>query len=176
MRHAFLALLSAGPAHGYELRQSFEEAFEGIWPSINAGQIYTTLGRLSRDGLVTSEEVSQDDRPNKRVFELTDMGKAELDRWLAEPSAKSRIKDEFFMKLVLAELTGTGDPQQLIDRQRLAYLNDLRSLTVGGGEDEAGPVRELLTEGAALHIEADLRWLDLLQERLVDLEEIGRTG
>ena len=174
MKHAFLALLAAGPAHGYELRQSFEEAFEGIWPSINAGQIYTTLGRLSRDGLVTSEEVAQDDRPNKRVFELTDDGRAELERWLAEPSAKSRIKDEFFMKLVLAEVTGTGDPQQLIDRQRLAYLNDLRSLTLNGS-DESGPVRELLSEGAALHIEADLRWLDLLQERLDDLRELGRT-
>ena len=169
MRNAFLALLSTGPAHGYELKRSFEAAFEGIWPEINAGQIYTTLGRLSRDGLVTSHEVSQDDRPNKKVFELTEAGRDALSAWLAEPLEKSRIKDEFFMKLVLAEATGADDPQQLIDRQRLAYLNDLRSLT--SVDEGAGPVRELLTEGAALHIEADLRWLDMLEQRLDDLSD-----
>ena len=171
MRNAFLALLSAGPAHGYELKRSFEQAFEGIWPEINAGQIYTTLSRLTRDGLVTSHEVSQADRPNKKVFELTDAGRNALAEWLAEPSEKSRIKDEFFMKLVLAEATGAGDPQQLIDRQRLAYLSDLRSLTTADNGD-TGPVRELLSEGAALHIEADLRWLDLLEQRLDDLTDL----
>lgn len=172
MRHAFLALLAAGPAHGYELRASFEDAFEGIWPAINAGQIYTTLNRLARDGLVSSSEVDQTDRPNKRVYELTARGRDELDQWLGEPTAKSRIKDEFFMKLVLAQLTGTEDPQRLIDRQRQAYLSDLRALTALDG-DRGGPVRELLTEGAALHVEADLKWLDLLEGRLDDLKNLG---
>lgn len=170
MRHAFLALLAAGPAHGYELRQSFEEAFEGIWPPINAGQIYTTLNRLERDGLVASTEVDQHDRPNKRVFELTEAGRETLNGWLAQPAAKSRIKDEFFMKLVLAKTTGTADPQDLIDRQRAAYLSDLRSLTLAR-DGKAGAVRELLTEGAALHIEADLRWLDTLERRIGDLDD-----
>ena len=69
MKYAFLALLANEPAHGYELKQAFESTFGSVWPELNAGQIYTTLGRLERDGLVESCQVEQGSRPNKRVHE-----------------------------------------------------------------------------------------------------------
>src|SRR5215208_6065583 len=121
MRNAFLALLARALAHGYELKHAFEAAVGGVWPPLNAGQIYTTLGRLERDGLVQSAHVAQAHRPDKRVYELTAAGKAALEEWIDAPVEGPSLKDEFFMKLVLAQTAGLNsahDPVTLIDRQR----------------------------------------------------------
>src|SRR3954452_1801831 len=126
MKYPFLALLARSPAHGYELKQALDGCFGELLPPINAGQIYTTLGRLERDGLVRGHGVEQGGRPNKRVYELTDAGREAVDDWLTTASATLRIKDEFFMKLVLAGLTGVADPKELIDRQRRECLQSLR--------------------------------------------------
>ena len=101
MRSAFLALLAARPAHGYELRQALEQRFGSALPPMNAGQVYTTLARLERDGLVVGEDVPDDSR-QKRVYALTDAGRAALDEWVAAPTPGPRLRDEFFLKLVLA--------------------------------------------------------------------------
>ena len=172
MRYPFLALLAVGPAHGYELRQAFEERFGGLLPPINAGQIYTTLGRLERDGLVSADDVAQNGRPNKRVYELTADGRAALAEWVAAPAPGARLKDEFFIKLVLAGLAGVADPKALIERQRREYLQSLRDLDRLAAERHGGddPTAELLIEGAALHLQADLQWLDLCDQRLIPQE------
>lgn len=167
MRNALLALLAEGPTHGYELKLAFERVFGAVWGSINVGQIYTTLGRLQRDGLVRSQEVEQSGRPDKRVYEITDEGRATLAQWLAEPVEGARLKDEFFMKLMLAALAG-GEPVQLLDRQRTQYLQSLRDLDALALETEADSPTQLLIEGAMLHLQADLRWLDRCEERLGD--------
>src|SRR5215210_5644911 len=78
MRFPLLALLADGPAHGYDLKRRLEEGFGSALPPVNAGQIYTTLARLERDGLVEAERVAQNGRPNKRVYELTADGRAAL--------------------------------------------------------------------------------------------------
>lgn len=176
MRYAFLALLARGPAHGYEIRQSLESTFGDAWPPLNYGQIYTTLGRLERDGLVVSEEVAQGDRPNKRVYQLTDAGRAELEAWMQEPAEGPEVKNAFFMKLVMAHLTGLASPSALIDRQRATYLQrlrDLDDLARRAGRDD-NPAAELLIEGATLHLEADLKWLDRCEERFVSHSKQGR--
>ena len=82
-----LALLAAGPAHGYELKQALEQRFGAVLPPLNSGQIYTTLARLQRDGLVEDDAVEQDGRPNKRVYRVTAAGRDELERWVAEPTS-----------------------------------------------------------------------------------------
>ena len=166
MRYPFLALLADAPAHGYELKQALEQRFGAILPPLNAGQIYTTLGRLERDGLVRGSEIAQNGRPNKRVYELTEAGRTALEEWVGTPASGSRVKDEFFMKLVLAGLTGIADPQQLIDRQRREYLQALRDLDALAGEQEANVAAGLLIEGTALHLKADLDWLELCERRL----------
>lgn len=165
MRHALLALLSRGITHGYELKQAFERLFAPAWPSVNIGQIYTTLARLERDGLVVSRDVEQKGRPNKRVYELTDEGRVELRSWVNAPIASTRIKDEFFMKLLLGDVMGS-DPLQLLDRQRSHYLQSLRDLDTLMTETAADSPAQLLIEGAILHLQADLKWLDRCEERV----------
>jgi DNA-binding PadR family transcriptional regulator len=164
MRHPLLALLASGPAHGYELKQALEQQFGAVLPPLNAGQIYTTLSRLERDDLVKDNAVEQNGRPNKRVYELTGKGREELDVWLTDATPATRLKDDFVMKLVLARAAGIADPIELINRQRAAYLQALRELDdVNPNGDETAA---LLIEGAALHLEADLKWLDLCEQRM----------
>ena len=165
MRLPLLALLATGPAHGYELKQALEQRFGAVLPPLNAGQIYTTLSRLQRDGLVEDDAVAQNGRPNKRVYRLTEEGQAELRGWVADATPATRLKDDFFIKLVLARAAGIADPLELIDRQRSTYLKALRDLDDIAVEDETAA---LLVEGAALHLEADLKWLDLCERRMTN--------
>src|SRR5262249_22419383 len=166
MRFPLLALLASGPAHGYELKQALEQRFGTVLPPLNAGQIYTTLSRLERDGLVDDDAVAQDGRPNKRVYRLTEQGRAELSGWVAEATPQTRLKDDFFIKLVLAKAAGIADPRELSDRQRSAYLQSLRALDDVAAQANGDVTAALLVEGAALHLEADLKWLDLCEQRL----------
>jgi DNA-binding PadR family transcriptional regulator len=167
MRHPFLALLAARPAHGYELKQALDERFGSTLPTLNAGQVYTTLARLERDGLVRGRDVPDDSR-QKRVYELTAAGREALDEWVSTPTPATRLRDEFFLKLVLAAHAGVADPRALIERQRREYLQALRDLA--GVAPNGNVAGSLLVEGAALHLEADLKWLDLCQERLTQEE------
>jgi DNA-binding PadR family transcriptional regulator len=166
MRFPLLALLANGPAHGYELKLAMEQRFGAVLPPLNAGQIYTTLSRLERDGLVDDDAVAQNGRPNKRVYRLTEKGKVELSGWVADSTPQTRLKDDFFIKLVLARAAKIADPLELIARQRTAYLQALRDLDdVAAQADETAA---LLVEGAALHLEADLKWLDLCEQRMTN--------
>ena len=167
MRQALLALLAKEPAHGYELKQALEQTFGSAWSPPNIGQIYVTLSRLERDGLVRSQDVEQASRPNKKVYELTEAGREDLAKWAAEPSDGPRVRDEFFMKLVLAPLTGIADRMALINRQRRHYLSLMRDLNkIAERTDPGNRVALLLIEGAMLHLQADLDWLERCQEDL----------
>lgn len=166
MRMPLLALLAKEPAHGYELKSQLEQIFGDAYPAPNIGQIYVTLQRLERDGLVCSQDVVQATRPNKRVYELTDAGREAVIEWLDRPSEGPRVRDEFFMKLALSPLTGTSDRLGLINRQRRHYLAQLRSLSeLAVAADRRIP--KLLIEGAILHLQADLDWLQRCQEDFV---------
>jgi DNA-binding PadR family transcriptional regulator len=166
MKFPILAMLASSPAHGYELKQELEHHFGAALPPLNTGQIYTSLARLERDGLVDADRVAQDSRPNKRVYRLTPQGQAALDEWVAQPTPGTRLRDEFFMKLVLAGRAGIADPRVLIERQRGSYLQALRDLDHLSGTANGDWAESLLIEGAALHLEADLKWLALCEERL----------
>ena len=165
MRELFLALLSGERAHGYELKQSLEQEFGDLLPAVNAGQIYVTLGRLERDGLVVGESVEGDNR-RKRVYGLTEEGRAELARWIASPVPGTRLKDEFFMKFAVLASAGLADPRALIDGQRREYMQSLRDLDALLAANGNGPAAQLLVEGAVLHAKADLEWLDLIEQTL----------
>jgi DNA-binding PadR family transcriptional regulator len=177
VRYPFLALLAAGPAHGYELKQALERRFGSVLPPLNAGQVYTTLARLERDGLVRGGEV-EDDTRGKRVYEITASGREALSEWIEKPTPGPRLKDEFFTKLVLAGLTGLSDPKTLIDRQRREYLQSLRDLELASAAaaSNGSPAGRLLIEGAALHLQADVAWLDICERQLVTKEAIDDSG
>jgi DNA-binding PadR family transcriptional regulator len=167
MRYPVLALLADEPAHGYEIRRGLEERFGTVIAPLNAGQVYTTLSRLQRDELVADDTVEQSGRPDKRVYRLTDAGRRALEEWLGTASAPTRLRDDFFMKLVFAHAMGLADPAELIARQRVAYLRSLGELERVLASGTAEPATALVVEGAALHLEADLKWLDRCEEELV---------
>jgi DNA-binding PadR family transcriptional regulator len=168
VRQPLLALLAKEPAHGYELKLALEQTFGQAYPSPNIGQIYVTLKRLEQDGLVRSEDVEQTTRPNKRVYELTATGREALRTWVQEPSDGPRVRDEFFIKLILAPMAGLADRMELMNAQRRHYLRIMRNLIEL--LSETGPAditARLLIEGAVLHLQADLDWLERCQEEFV---------
>jgi DNA-binding PadR family transcriptional regulator len=170
MRELFLALLAGDRGHGYELKQALEHEFGQLLPALNAGQIYSTLARLERDGLVVGQSVAGDSR-RKRLYELTEAGRAALEGWIETPVPGTRLKDEFFMKFAVLASAGLADPRILIDGQRREYMQSLRDLDALLEANGKGLAAELLVEGAVLHLKADLEWLDLIEQRLAVREE-----
>ncbi len=121
MRYPVLASLAAAPAHGYEIKRGLEERFGSAVAPLNIGQVYTSLQRLQRDELVVDEEAHEGGR-DRRVYRLTDAGRRALEEWVGTASGPTRLRDDFFMKLVFAREIGLADPAELIARQRAAYL------------------------------------------------------
>ncbi len=122
MRMPLLALLAKEPAHGYELKSQLEQIFGEAYPSPNIGQIYVTLQRLERDGLVCSQDVVQATQAEQARLRAHRCRARGVINWMDKPSEGPRIRDEFFMKLALSLLTGTSDRLGLINRQRRHYL------------------------------------------------------
>jgi DNA-binding PadR family transcriptional regulator len=167
MRPVLLALLAKEPAHGYELKQALEQTFGGAYPSPNIGQIDLTLGRLEEDGLVRGHDVEETSRPNKKVYELTPGGRDAVASWVDEPSDGPKPRDDFFVKLALAPMAGAADRTTLIDRRRRHLLNLMHGLSdLAATTDRDNTVALLLVEGARLHLQADLDWLERCQEQL----------
>ena len=170
MKELILALVGGERTHGYELKQSLEQEFGDLLPALNAGQIYVTLGRLERDGLVVGHAVPDDGR-GKRVYELTDAGRQALTTWIEAPVSSTRLKDEFFMKFVVLASADLASPHELLEAQRAEYLQSLRDLNALLEANGKGPAAELLIEGAILHLKADIEWLELIEQRLALKEE-----
>ena len=166
MRLPFLALLADGPAHGYELKSALQERCGPLLPPMNAGQVYNTLGRLESAGLVSGEEVPQQGKPDRRVYQITEAGRAELADWVTRPVPATRFGDEFFFKLAFAGLGGLAEPEALIEERQAECLQALRDIDAVAREGDRGDPPALLAERAAAHLEAELRWLESCRERL----------
>lgn len=168
LHHAVLALLAGRPAHGYELKGSFEQAVGEQWGGLNIGHLYQILERLARDGLIESERQPQPVKPDRLVHQITPAGREELRRWLNEPSARTRgYRDDFFLKLMAA--AQTGDPATLADvlrHQRTRLLSELRGLDTTRAAASDSPVVALLVTAAELHVRADLRVVDAAERDL----------
>ena len=176
MRFPILALLAEKPAHGYELKQIFDNRFGAIWPPINVGQIYNTLSALERDNLVQSKEVPQRGSPSRRVYELTDKGRVTLEEWLAETSDSPTLKEEFIIKLILAHIAGATDPVIIIDRQRQEYFKAIRELNNLADNQDNDTTAKLLIGAASLYIQALLKWLDQCEEEFTKNPSTGSTS
>jgi DNA-binding PadR family transcriptional regulator len=164
VRHSLLALLSGGPMHGYGLKTEFEAATGDIWP-LNVGQVYTTLGRLERDGLVTTEA----DADGQKVYEITGAGLGELSRWFDTPVPREVIpRQELAIKLVFAMRSGGADVAAVVQRQRIATVAALQDITrLKAAAETSGDVAGLLMlDALVFQGEAEVRWLDLCEARL----------
>ncbi len=174
VRQSLLALLREGPRYGARLKAEFEARTGGVWP-LNVGQVYTTLARLERDGMVVGDGAP--DAEGKIAYRLTDAGRAEADAWWLAPVGVSEpARDELVIKLALA-ITGPGiDPYAVIHAQRTATMRHLQELTrlkltltspTAGLPHSPGIDPELLVlEHQLFAVEAQLRWLDHVEATL----------
>jgi DNA-binding PadR family transcriptional regulator len=165
VRHALLALLSEGPKYGLQLRQEFEARTGEVWP-LNVGQVYTTLQRLERDGLVESEDEAEDG-PQKG-FHLTSEGQDELTRWLrTPPDLSSPPRDELVIKVMVALRMHGTDVHEVIQVHR-RYLVELMQQWTRLKEDEAefDLGFALVVDAELFRLDALVRWLDTADGRI----------
>ncbi len=172
VRHAVLGLLAQRPRHGYELHAAFEAVVGGEqnW-DVKPAQIYATLSRLQENGLVVENAVEQSGGPEKRIYAITPQGEAALREWYRQAVAREHQRDEFFIKLMLSLVTGAADPYAIIRTQRSQLYQDLHNVTVqrSRADPRAELAKILLYDKSIMHLEADLRWLDITESRLHDL-------
>jgi DNA-binding PadR family transcriptional regulator len=160
VREVLLALLAREASHGYQLRARLALALGPLARALNDGQVYVTLNRLEKAGLVTSERVGQADKPDRRVYELTPAGHDQVTEWLEDTSWPKPAPAEFHLKLVAAAAAGLADPVGIIDQQRRELLIALGQAQRAALAEPNGSVAALLLEGVVLRLQADLRWLE----------------
>jgi DNA-binding PadR family transcriptional regulator len=164
IRHALLALLSEGPKYGLQLREEFEARTGEVWP-LNVGQVYTTLQRLERDGLVESE--GDDDGPQK-AFQITESGAAELAEWLrTPPDLSAPPRDELVIKVLVAvHLPGT-DVHEVIQAHRRYLIQLMQRWTrIKEGDAEDDLRLALAVDAELFRLDSVIRWLDAAEARL----------
>ncbi len=164
VRNSLLAILSREPAHGYGLKSEFERSTAHVWP-LNVGQVYTTLARLERDGLVETEGSESGQR---EAWRITRRGRNELLRWFESPVDDGPARDELAIKVLLASASRSVDVTDILQRQRVATMRRLQEYTRhkrrADSENELAWV--LLLDAIILKAEAEIRWLDLCESRL----------
>ena len=179
IRHALLALLEHGPRYGSRLRTEFEARTGGTWP-LNIGQVYTTLGRLEGDGMVVQAGA---DEAGRTLYALTEAGHAELRAWFTRPVERSSPpRDELAIKLVVAVSTPGVDVREVVEVQRRHVTEALHTYVqrraealarAAGHPDELA--RLLVLEQIVFHAEAEIRWLDHCEARLLRLTRAGTS-
>ena len=178
VKHALLSLLEQEPMYGYQLRQEFEARTGGTWP-LNVGQVYTTLTRLERDGLVEPAahveggEAAGDTQTQTQVrYRLTEAGRDEVATWFTTPVTRTQpARDELAIKLALAVTVPGVDVGTLIQRQRSASMQALQDYTrlkrrASGEQERADLAWGLVLDSLVFAAEAEIRWLDHCEARL----------
>lgn len=165
VRHSLLAILAEHPTHGYGLKAGFEKSTAGAWP-LNVGQVYTTLARLLRDGLVETEGLEAGPR---QTWRITPAGRELLAQWYQSPVVEDPpARDELAIKVLLAVAADGADVRAILQRQRAATMERLQEYT--RLKLAADPERELpwllLLDALILKAEAEIKWLDLCEARL----------
>jgi DNA-binding PadR family transcriptional regulator len=177
VRHGLLALLERGPMYGYQLRVEFEASTGATWP-LNIGQVYTTLSRLERDGLVEPHASIGADDNGKATYRITGAGRDELARWFLTPLERaSRPRDELAIKLAMALTTPGVDVRGVVQKQRTATLRTLRELTrlKAQADAHADAAWLLVNESMIFQAEAEARWLDHCEAQLTGNGQPLRT-
>ncbi|WP_424212023.1 PadR family transcriptional regulator [Streptomyces sp. BI20] len=161
--HTLLGLLETGPRHGYDLKRTFDERFGHDRP-LAYGQVYSTMSRLLRNGLVTVDGVEAGGGPDRKRYAITEAGVTDVADWLARPEApEPYLQSVLYTKVVLALLTGR-DAADLLDTQRSEHLRLMRTLTARKRKGDIAD--QLICDHALFHLEADMRWLELAAARL----------
>jgi DNA-binding PadR family transcriptional regulator len=165
VRHALLALLSEGPKYGFQLAQEFEAGTGEVWP-LNTGQVYTTLQRLERDGLVESDDLA--DEGSQKGFRITFAGRDELDLWLhTPPDTSSPPRDELVIKVLVALRVPGVDAAELTQGYRRHVIEAMQQYTRLKENAAESDIALLLVADAEIYrLEAVIRWLDAAEARI----------
>jgi DNA-binding PadR family transcriptional regulator len=167
IRHSLLAILDQAPCYGYQLRIEFERRTGGTWP-LNVGQVYATLDRLERDGLVARGAT---DDEGHVFYELTEAGRGEARRWLTEPVDRPlAARDELGIKVALAVTLPGADAAAILTAQRAVTAAALARYRA---EPSATLARQLVVDSLVFAAEAELAWLDHCEAQLVDAQPFG---
>ncbi|GGM58340.1 PadR family transcriptional regulator [Micromonospora sonchi] len=166
-----LGLLDREPSHGYDLKRHYDTFFSRGKP-LPFGQVYSTLGRLARDGKIVVGEVEPGEGPERKRYVITERGATEVESWLTEPvEAEPNLQTVLFTKVVLALMLGRP-AEEYLDRQRAAHLRRMTELTELRRNGELVDV--LLADHGLFHLEADLHWIDTTVARLDALRKVVR--
>jgi DNA-binding PadR family transcriptional regulator len=178
VRQSLLAILNQGPCYGYQLRSEFDRRTGSTWP-INVGQIYNTLDRLERDGLVQKADIDAD---GQNYYEITDAGRTEVTNWLGSPVVRAAsARDELAIKLAIAVTLPGVDITHVIQVQRNSTLKTLQELTrTKNATDNPESSEELawllVVDSMIFAAEAEVRWLDHSETRLARAVAAGVAG
>ena len=163
---AFLGLLESKPRHGYELKRAYDDRF-GHGRPLAFGQVYATLSRLLKSGLVEVDGVEPGGGPDRKRYAITTAGVTDVEHWLARPEKPDLyLQNTLYTKVVLALMSGRS-AATVLDVQRSEHLNLMRELTRRKTDGDLAD--QLICDYGLFHLEADLRWLELTAARLDQL-------
>ena len=166
VRHALLALLAEQPRYGLQLRQEFEARTGDVWP-LNVGQVYTTLQRLERDGLVESDD---DEEGPQKTYSITAEGSMELDAWLHTPdTGVAPPRDELVIKMLVALRMPDIDVTALLQSHRRQLVETMQWYTHMKADADHDIGLALLADSELFRLEAVVRWLDTVDSRVKQL-------
>ncbi|MGB2983371.1 MAG: PadR family transcriptional regulator [Candidatus Bipolaricaulia bacterium] len=184
--HAILGFLSYGPFSGYDLKKVFDRSVRHFWPA-DQSQIYRTLTRLGRQRYVEVERIAQEDRPNRKVYHITDEGREELRRWVSETRSENAARKPFLVQSFFAgmlndeEILGLFEARAQELRDRLETYEALAG-DVAEGKGQEGPPREqffwyLTLDNGIWNAQAELDWLEDAMKRIKrkEYEQGGRV-
>ncbi|MEJ3748354.1 PadR family transcriptional regulator [Actinomycetes bacterium KLBMP 9797] len=168
--HVLMGLLAGGPKHGYDLKRAHDTRLPRAKP-LAFGQVYATLGRLARDGLVTPAGQDRDAGPDRTSYTLTEAGRVALAAWLAaiEPPLP-HVNSVLLAKVVVTLLVADVDQARgYLAAQRQAHMARLRELTAVKTDPDAALGDVIAADYGIAHLDADLRWLQTTLDRVADL-------
>jgi DNA-binding PadR family transcriptional regulator len=160
-----LAMLAKEPSRGHQLRARLRDALGPLGEELNAGQIYVTLTRLEKAGLLEVEKSADGgERSDRKFYALTPNGQQRVAEWIAEVSWPKPNLAEFHLKLIAAAAARLADPLTIVDTQRRELLRRLRDAQRAAMAEPERSDAALLLEGIVLRLQADLRWLEACEK------------
>jgi DNA-binding PadR family transcriptional regulator len=174
IRYSLLAILDAGPRHGYALKSEFEAATGNVWP-LNVGQVYSTLSRLERDRLVLVAE----DADGQKMYRISDSGREDLRRWFGTPVAREVApRQELAIKLVFAMRAGPEQVRDVVQRQMVATMASVQEFTrlKAAAEQDGDLAWLMMLDALIFQAEAEARWLELCEARLARTRPASPPG
>jgi DNA-binding PadR family transcriptional regulator len=164
LKYVLLGLLTRQPRYGYELKREAEQLL-GHGAALNPGQLYPLLHKLAEQSLIVGERIEQEDRPDKRVFTLTDAGASELGNWLDEPLLPQADRSPLFLRFMIVTLVRPEQRATFLQQQRHALLAFIGQVVAD--REHHQECDDLATcalrEATILHAEADLKWIEWLE-------------